>query len=64
VIQDDNQFFSAIQLCLMRLFCYSGFNTLWFEIKGDGSEIEAALHQWTEQKTVPNVFIGGKHIVV
>ncbi|XVE67894.1 hypothetical protein DITRI_Ditri09bG0024600 [Diplodiscus trichospermus] len=29
---------------------------------GDGSEIQAALAEWTGQRTVPNVFIGGKHI--
>lgn len=28
----------------------------------DGSEIQAALGQWTGQRTVPNVFIGGNHI--
>lgn len=28
----------------------------------DGSEIQAALAQWTGQRTVPNVFIGGNHI--
>lgn len=29
---------------------------------GDGPEVQAALHQWTGQRTVPNVFIGGQHI--
>ncbi|XP_027352931.1 glutaredoxin [Abrus precatorius] len=28
----------------------------------DGSEIQAALAEWTSQRTVPNVFIGGNHI--
>lgn len=28
----------------------------------DGEAIQAALHEWTGQRTVPNVFIGGKHI--
>ncbi|KAL3723101.1 hypothetical protein ACJRO7_035304 [Eucalyptus globulus] len=28
----------------------------------DGSEIQSALAEWTGQKTVPNVFIGEKHI--
>ncbi|CAJ1780858.1 unnamed protein product [Sphenostylis stenocarpa] len=28
----------------------------------DGTEIQAALLQWTGQRTVPNVFIGGNHI--
>ncbi|WOL12866.1 glutaredoxin-like [Canna indica] len=30
--------------------------------ESDGSEIQAALAEWTGQSTVPNVFIGGKHI--
>lgn len=28
----------------------------------DGAEIQQALHEITGQKTVPNVFIAGKHI--
>jgi len=28
----------------------------------DGSALQAALHDWTGQRTVPNVFIGGKHV--
>ncbi|KAL4634080.1 hypothetical protein ACB092_04G171500 [Castanea dentata] len=28
----------------------------------DGSDIQSALAEWTGQRTVPNVFIGGKHI--
>jgi glutaredoxin len=30
--------------------------------EGDGGDIQAALAEWTGQRTVPNVFIGGKHI--
>lgn len=30
--------------------------------QGDGDEMQAALLEWTGQRTVPNVFIGGKHI--
>lgn len=30
--------------------------------EGDGSDIQSALAEWTGQHTVPNVFIGGKHI--
>ncbi|KAK8477114.1 hypothetical protein V6N11_024341 [Hibiscus sabdariffa] len=30
--------------------------------KRDGSDIQAALAEWSGQRTVPNVFIGGKHI--
>lgn len=31
-------------------------------VEGDGSDIQSALGDWTGHKTVPNVFIGGKHI--
>ncbi|OWM65436.1 glutaredoxin-like [Punica granatum] len=30
--------------------------------QSDGSDIQSALAEWTGQRTVPNVFIGGKHI--
>ncbi|XP_022994680.1 glutaredoxin [Cucurbita maxima] len=30
--------------------------------KSDGDAIQSALAEWTGQTTVPNVFIGGKHI--
>uniref|UniRef100_A0A2N9IXQ4 Glutaredoxin n=1 Tax=Fagus sylvatica TaxID=28930 RepID=A0A2N9IXQ4_FAGSY len=30
--------------------------------ESDGSDIQLALAEWTGLKTVPNVFIGGKHI--
>ncbi|CAA2956014.1 glutaredoxin [Olea europaea var. sylvestris] len=30
--------------------------------ESDGDEIQMALAEWTGQRTVPNVFIGGKHI--
>ncbi|XP_020593264.1 glutaredoxin [Phalaenopsis equestris] len=30
--------------------------------ESDGSEIQSALAAWTGQRTVPNVFISGKHI--
>ncbi|KAF7838315.1 glutaredoxin [Senna tora] len=30
--------------------------------ESDGGDIQAALAEWTGQRTVPNVFIGGKHI--
>lgn len=30
--------------------------------EGEGEEIQTALAAWTGQRTVPNVFIGGKHI--
>jgi glutaredoxin 3 len=30
--------------------------------EGDGADMQSALAQWTGQRTVPNVFINGKHI--
>ncbi|KAL8465482.1 hypothetical protein ACS0TY_034836 [Phlomoides rotata] len=30
--------------------------------ESDGDEIQAALLEWTGQRTVPNVYINGKHI--
>ncbi|KAL5797002.1 hypothetical protein ACOSQ2_001822 [Xanthoceras sorbifolium] len=38
------------------------FKAIELDTESDGSQIQAALHEWTGQKTVPNVFIGGKHI--
>lgn len=37
--------------------------SLWnFDFEGDGSQLQSALAEWTGQRTVPNVFIGGNHI--
>ncbi|CAH8300484.1 unnamed protein product [Eruca vesicaria subsp. sativa] len=30
--------------------------------ESDGSQVQSALAEWTGQRTVPNVFIGEKHI--
>ncbi|KAB2610219.1 glutaredoxin-like [Pyrus ussuriensis x Pyrus communis] len=30
--------------------------------ESDGAQIQSALGEWTGQRTVPNVFIGGNHI--
>lgn len=38
------------------------FKAVELDSESDGSEIQAALAQWTGQRTVPNVFIGGNHI--
>ncbi|KAL6518818.1 hypothetical protein OROHE_017571 [Orobanche hederae] len=38
------------------------FKAIELNTESDGSEIQAALGEWTGQRTVPNVFIGGKHI--
>ncbi|XP_022134425.1 glutaredoxin [Momordica charantia] len=40
----------------------ASFKAVELDRESDGSEIQAALAQWTGQRTVPNVFIGGKHI--
>eukprot|EP00899_Mesostigma_viride_P000108 jgi/Mesvir1/10098/Mv06971-RA.1 len=32
------------------------------DTRDDGDQIQSALAAWTGQKTVPSVFIGGKHI--
>ncbi|KAJ0971513.1 hypothetical protein J5N97_019472 [Dioscorea zingiberensis] len=38
------------------------YKTVELNVESDGSELQAALLEWTGQRTVPNVFIGGKHI--
>ncbi|GAB2224806.1 hypothetical protein Droror1_Dr00005583 [Drosera rotundifolia] len=40
----------------------ASFKAIELDIESDGSEIQSALAEWTGQKTVPNVFIGGSHI--
>ncbi|XP_059450616.1 glutaredoxin-like [Corylus avellana] len=40
----------------------ANFKAIELDTESDGSEIQAALAEWTKQKTVPNVFIGGNHI--
>ncbi|BBN10050.1 glutaredoxin 3 [Marchantia polymorpha subsp. ruderalis] len=32
------------------------------DLEKDGDEIQSALTNWTKQRTVPNVFVGGQHI--
>ncbi|KAI6700729.1 hypothetical protein NL676_015053 [Syzygium grande] len=38
------------------------FKAIELDQETDGSEVQSALYEWTGQKTVPNVFIGGNHI--
>ncbi|KAJ1412167.1 Thioredoxin-like superfamily [Sesbania bispinosa] len=38
------------------------YKAIELDTESDGSEIQAALAEWTGQRTVPNVFIGGNHI--
>ncbi|OVA16965.1 Glutaredoxin [Macleaya cordata] len=38
------------------------YKVIELDVESDGDDIQAALLEWTGQRTVPNVFIGGKHI--
>ncbi|XP_010441172.1 PREDICTED: glutaredoxin-C2 [Camelina sativa] len=38
------------------------FKAVELDTESDGSQIQSALGEWTGQRTVPNVFIGGNHI--
>ncbi|KAL2500067.1 Glutaredoxin-C2 [Abeliophyllum distichum] len=40
----------------------ASFKAIELDTESDGSEIQSALAELTGQKTVPNVFISGKHI--
>ncbi|KAH7658912.1 Thioredoxin-disulfide reductase protein [Dioscorea alata] len=40
----------------------ANYTVLELNVESDGAEIQSALAEWTGQRTVPNVFIGGKHI--
>ncbi|KNA14879.1 hypothetical protein SOVF_103320 [Spinacia oleracea] len=40
----------------------AAFEVMELDQEQDGDAIQAALLEWTGQRTVPNVFIGGKHI--
>ncbi|KAL2340916.1 hypothetical protein Fmac_008856 [Flemingia macrophylla] len=47
-----------------KLFTQLGasYKVIELDRESDGAKIQAALVEWTGQRTVPNVFIGGKHI--
>ncbi|THU71433.1 hypothetical protein C4D60_Mb04t01370 [Musa balbisiana] len=38
------------------------YKAIELDVESDGPQIQAALAEWTGQRTVPNVFVGGKHI--
>ncbi|KAL2641397.1 hypothetical protein R1flu_008984 [Riccia fluitans] len=38
------------------------FTPIELDLEDDGDEIQSALAEWTKQRTVPNVFIGGQHV--
>ncbi|XP_050225030.1 glutaredoxin [Mercurialis annua] len=40
----------------------ASFKVIELDQQNDGDDIQAALAEWTGIRTVPNVFIGGKHI--
>ena len=40
----------------------ASFKAIELDVESDGSELQSALAEWTGQRTVPNVFINGKHI--
>ncbi|CAN8233158.1 unnamed protein product [Cochlearia groenlandica] len=40
----------------------ANFKLIELDNESDGSQVQSALAEWTGQRTVPNVFIGGKHI--
>ncbi|KAJ8536473.1 hypothetical protein K7X08_034874 [Anisodus acutangulus] len=38
------------------------FKVIELDRESDGDEVQQALLEWTGQRTVPNVFIGGEHV--
>ncbi|KAF1865254.1 hypothetical protein Lal_00004628 [Lupinus albus] len=42
----------------------AAYKVIELDEESDGRDIQLALAEWTGLRTVPNVFIGGKHIVV
>ncbi|KAJ0962502.1 hypothetical protein J5N97_027624 [Dioscorea zingiberensis] len=40
----------------------ANYTVIELNMESDGAEMQSALAEWTGQRTVPNVFIGGKHI--
>ncbi|XP_068638271.1 glutaredoxin-like [Aristolochia californica] len=38
------------------------YNVIELDVESDGAALQSALVEWTGQRTVPNVFIGGKQI--
>ncbi|KAG2568741.1 glutaredoxin-C6-like [Panicum virgatum] len=40
----------------------ASFKAIEMDVESDGAELQDALKEWTGQRTVPNVFINGKHI--
>ncbi|KAF3436997.1 hypothetical protein FNV43_RR19750 [Rhamnella rubrinervis] len=40
----------------------ASYKVIELDKESDGAEMQSELAKWTGQRTVPNVFIGGKHI--
>ncbi|XAR58206.1 Thioredoxin-disulfide reductase [Bertholletia excelsa] len=40
----------------------ANFKTYELDSESDGRDMQSALAEWTGQRTVPNVFVGGNHI--
>ncbi|XP_010929611.1 zinc finger CCCH domain-containing protein 27 isoform X1 [Elaeis guineensis] len=40
------------------------YKVIELDVESDGTALQSALTEWTGQRTVPNVFIGGKHLGV
>ncbi|KAL6903672.1 hypothetical protein ACP4OV_004485 [Aristida adscensionis] len=40
----------------------ASFKAIELDVESDGADLQNALKEWTGQRTVPNVFINGKHI--
>ena len=55
-------FFPWSLLCVILSVKTSNLIQVVGHCAADGSEIQSALAEWTGQRTVPNVFIGGNHI--
>ncbi|KAJ8623041.1 hypothetical protein MRB53_031570 [Persea americana] len=40
----------------------ANYKVIELDVESDGDAIQSALIEWTGQRTVPNVFIGGNHV--
>ncbi|KAG0501540.1 hypothetical protein HPP92_001612 [Vanilla planifolia] len=40
----------------------ANYKTVELDIESDGAQVQSALAEWTGQRMVPNIFIGGNHI--
>ena len=49
-------------VCHLVLLLGGSFQVYELDVEADGTEIQNALFEITKQRSVPNVFISGKHI--